>query len=81
MNTNIPLDFKMFMYLGYIISVVKVRDRNLMSALLVAGKKALTRGCMMHPGPTINNWIDVTVENYKIERGTFSVNLKMDILL
>ena len=34
----------------------------------------------MQAGPTIKNWTDVT-ENYKMQRVTFSVHLKMDFFL
>lgn len=51
-NTHTPFDFKI-MYLGYI------------PPELAAGKKALTKRWMLQTGPTINNWVDVTIYIYR----------------
>ena len=79
-NTHIPFDFKI-MYLSYIPPELSAIDKYFMGALLAAGKKALTKRWMLQTGPTIDNWIDVTIEIYTMEKVTFSLNLKLDVFM
>lgn len=70
-KVKIPFDFKT-VYLSYISPDIKGIDNYLMAVLLTAGKKALTKRWMTPVEPSINNWIDVTTEIYKMEKITFS---------
>ena len=81
-NTYIPFDFKI-MYLSYNPPELSAIDKYFtnMGALLAAGKKAITKRWMLQTGPTIDNWIDVTIEIYTMEKVTFSLNLKLDVFM
>ena len=57
------------------------RDKYLLNILLVAGKKALTRKWLSQEGPTLNTWMDITVDIYKMERITAYVNHKMELFV
>ena len=59
------------MYLGYIPPELSAIDKYLMSALLAAGKTALTKRLMLQTGPTIDNCIDVTTDIYSMEKVIF----------
>lgn len=80
LNTQIPFDFKTI-YLGLLPLELRSIDTYLMSILLAAGKKALTKKWMTASGPNLNDWMDVTFEIYKMEKITFSLNLKMGCFL
>ena len=69
------------MYLSYIPPVLSAIDKYLMGALLAAGKKALTKRWMLQTGPTIDNWVDVTIGIYTMEKATFSLNLKLNVFM
>ena len=69
------------MYLGYIPPELRAIDKYLMSALLAAGKTALTKRLILQTGPTIDNCIDVTTDIYSMEKVIFSLNLKSDVFM
>ena len=79
-KAQIPFDFKT-MYLGLSPPELTDTDTYLIGILLAAGKKALTKRWLLPSIPSLDNWIDVTYEIYKMEKITFSLNLKMDSFL
>ncbi len=54
------------------------RDKYLMNILLVAGKKTLTRKWLSPESPILNAWMDTTMDIYKMETITASVNHRLD---
>ncbi len=44
--------------------------------LMAASKKAITRKWLKQERTTLDNWIDVTIQIYTMEKITFLVNLK-----
>ena len=61
-------------YFGYIPQDWSKGDKLLMNALLVAGKKTLTRKWLSQESPTLNAWMEITMDIYKMERITAFVN-------
>lgn len=53
-------------------------DRKLLSVLLAACKKALTRKWLKPQAPSIDDWVDIVYEIYKMERLTYSLRLHQD---
>lgn len=68
------------MYFGYIPQEWLKRDKYLMNILLVAGKKALSRKWLSQESPTVNAWMEITMDIYKMEKITAYVNHKLEQL-
>lgn len=78
---DIPLEFKL-LYFGCVsLETIAVDNKYLMGVLLAASKKAITRKWLQQERPTLDDWIDVTIEIYMMEKITFFVNLKRDVFL
>ena len=54
------------------------KDKYLLNILLVAAKKALTRKWLSQESPTLNGWMDITMDIYKMEKITAFVNHKSE---
>lgn len=54
------------------------RDKYLINVLLTASKKSITRKWLSQESPTLNIWIDVTMDIYKMERITAFVNHNLE---
>lgn len=74
---EIPLESKTIFF-GYIPQEWWKGDKYLMNILLVAGKKTLTRKWLSQESPTLNAWMDITMDIYKMEKITASVNHKLE---
>ena len=64
---EIPLESKTI-YFGYIPQKWLQRDKYLLIILLVAGKKTLTRKWLSQESPTLNAWMEITMNIYKVEK-------------
>lgn len=53
-------------------------DKHLMNILLVASKKTLTRKWLSRESPTLNVWMEVTMDIYKMEKITAAVNHNLE---
>jgi len=53
------------------IDIVAADNKYLMGVLLAASKKAITRKWLKQERPTLDDWIDVTIEIYMMEKITF----------
>lgn len=50
---------------------MKGTDKYLLGVLLAESEKALTKRWLTQDPPTLNSWIDVTLEIYKMEKINF----------
>lgn len=58
---------------------MKGTDKYLLGVLLAESEKALTKRWLTQDPPTLNSWIDVTLEIYKMEKiNFFFVNLEYE---
>jgi len=53
------------------IDIVAADNKYLMGVLLAASKKAITHKWLKQERPTLDDWIDVTIEIYMMEKITF----------
>jgi len=74
---EIPLESKT-MFFGHIPEEWPKRDKHLINILLVACKKSITRKWLSQESPTLNTWMDITMDIYKMEKITAFVNHKME---
>lgn len=68
---DMPLKYKTI-YLGYIPQEWLKKD-ILMNILLMAGQKALTRNWLSQESPTLNAWMEITMDTHKMEKITACV--------
>lgn len=66
------------LYFGYIFWEWLKSDKYLLNILLVAVKKTLTRIWLSQESPTLNTWMDITMDIYRMERITAFVNHKLE---
>lgn len=76
-HIKIPYHFKTFI-LGEINFLTGHLNKYLFGALISAGKKTITRHWLRPDPPTIEEWIVIVDEIYKMEKITFSLRLQMD---
>lgn len=74
---EIPLESKT-MFFGHVPQEWPKRDKHLVNILLVACKKGITRKWLSPESPTINIWMDITMDIYKMEKIIAFVNHKLD---
>lgn len=80
-ESHLPLECIFFLLFGLILEKWPRRDKYLFNILAVAAKKALTRKWLSSESPTLNMWMDITMDIYKIERLTAEVNYKKDYII
>uniref|UniRef100_A0AAQ5YGG3 Reverse transcriptase domain-containing protein n=1 Tax=Amphiprion ocellaris TaxID=80972 RepID=A0AAQ5YGG3_AMPOC len=73
--TDIPLNFEN-LYLGYSNYLDRRSDKKLLQALLAASKKNITKKWLTPTAPSLNGWIDIIFEIFKMEKLTYTLNLK-----
>ena len=77
---HVPLESKT-LFFGLMPQEWLKRDKYLLNILLVAGKKALTRKWLSQESPTLNTWMDITMDIYKMEKITAYVNHKLELFV
>ena len=68
-------------YFGCLPQEWKRKDNGLLSILLVASKKSITKRWLSQDSPTISEWWNTTLEIYKMEQMTALINQKQDQFL
>lgn len=67
------------LYLGVLmVENVSHKTRYLFQILSAAARKAITRKWLKPQSPTIEEWIDIVYDIYKMERITFNIRLQQD---
>lgn len=56
-------------------------DKYLFNILLAAGKKAITKKWLSSESPTMNMWMNITMDIYRMEKMTADVNYKRDLFV
>ena len=75
-RNNIPFRFDT-LYLGNFSQEINAKDKKLMSILLAACKKSITRKWLKQQAPLIDDWIDIVYEIYKM-RLTYYLKLRQE---
>ena len=76
-NTQIPLSFEV-LYLGHVPFFKCWREIKLLQILLVASKKTVTRRWLSPVQPTLNDWIGIILEIFRMEKLTYQIRLQKD---
>lgn len=74
-NTQIPLSFDA-LYLGYVPFLKSKREIKLLQLLLVASKKTITRRWLSPTQPTLDDWIGITLEIFRMEKLTYQIRIQ-----
>ena len=77
MSTPLGHNFDLI-YLGNIPDGIVTGDRYLLSILLAASKKAITKRWLNEEPPTISEWKDITREIREMERLTLTIRHQKD---
>lgn len=79
LRTQIPINFEI-MYLGKLenVNLERNEEYKLLRIMLLASKKAVTRRWRSDHIPRANEWIDIMLNIYNMEKLTASVRLEVD---
>lgn len=76
-NIQIPFRFDV-LYLGHIYFLEQRSEIKLLQLLLVACKKAITRRWLTSIPPSLEDWIGIILEIYRLEKLTYQLKIKSD---
>ena len=76
-NTQIPLSFDV-LYLGHVPFFECRRKIKQLQILLVASKKSITRRWLSPIQPTLEDWIGIILEIFRMEKLTYQIRLQKD---
>lgn len=81
LQIDIPFGF-VSLYLGALLSEnVTSKDKYLFQILTAACRKTITRKWLKPERPTLDEWIDIVYDIFKMERITFAIRLQQDAFL
>ena len=74
-NVNIPLKCETMLLGNIMIETWNIKDKKLLTKLLAASKKCVTRKWLKGEPPTIDEWIEIVYEIYVMEKIYFSLKV------
>lgn len=80
LQSTFPFRFDI-LYLGNFPQEIGPKDRKLVSILLAASKKAITRKWLQQQAPLIDDWFDIIYDIYKMEKLTYFLKLRQDVFV